>query len=232
MLSPLVLIMSTSLDQEFINQYIDKIKSVFKGQPKSYPPPQLNGKTFVFGPYPHKDSIISISKMLPAADSSELEAQQTAFVYLFEKLLDVHFFSRIRRSGRIAYNVSLNVWRHSSINYIEFFIQTSYSLQDAEDRIYKFIRNDAPNYLDSLTDEELLTVKNSLFHSLDTTKFDFWKTSDAILSQRPNFDFMPKVVEFLESLTSAQTIRAELRAILKIISDPKNGFKVIVLGKQ
>ena len=232
-LSPLVFIMSTCIDQNTISQYIYKIKSVFKGQPRYNSYPQLNERTFVFGPYLNNpNSIISISKILPSSGSSELEVQQTAFSLLFKRFFRGHFFSCLRRSDRIAYNLLLSVRRYSGINHIEFFIQTSYSLQVVEDRIYEFISKDAPDYLNLLSDRELLRIKNSLLHSLNVTNIDFRKTAVKILRRKPNFDFKPKLVKFLESLTSAQTIRAEMGAILKIISDPKNGFKMIVLGKQ
>ena len=231
-LSPSVLVMSTCLDQSVINNYIDEIKRVFKGQDEYILPTQLNGKIFFFGPYTLPDSIVSISKIIPDVVSLELEVQQRAFVLLFEKVFSGHFFSLIRTSDQMAYILHIIAGDHFGINYIEFAVQSPRSPQGIEDRIYEFIRRDASAYLDSQTDDDLLRVKDSFLHSFNFTKIDFLETAEAIISQRPSFDFIPKVVKFLESLTSAQVIRSEMKAILEIVSEPTNGFKMIIRGKQ
>jgi secreted Zn-dependent insulinase-like peptidase len=224
-LAPRVLLMCTNIDQKAIDETNKSIKSVFGGQIKENPPQDLNGRNFSFGPFPILNIVFSIIKLLSIPPGLEIE--QTSFVYLFKCIFNSFFFTSLRLKDQKAYYLKLEIYSFPDKNLIEFVIASPDPVEQIESRINRFIDTEALDHLNSLSNEELIAIKESLIETLNPTKADFTKTSELILERLPDFNFIPQVVQFLEPLKAYQ-IKEEITRILAVIADPQNGFKILI----
>jgi secreted Zn-dependent insulinase-like peptidase len=225
-LAPTLLLMSTNIDQKDIDETNKSIKSIFGGQIKENPLQDLHGRYLSFGPFPISSNVFSIIKLLPIP--SGLKVEQTSFVYLFKCIFEGFFFLSIRVKDQKAYFLHLEINSYPDNNLFEFVIASPDPVEQIEARLNRFIKTEALDYLNSLSEEEILVIKRSLIESLNPSmQADFTKTSQLILERLPDFNFIPQVIKFLEPLEVSQ-IKEEITRILTVIAEPQNGFKIFI----
>ena len=232
-LKPTMLVVGNTLRETTVRLF-DNLKMAFRGKEDrkmqafdwSYV-----GKVFERGPIAHLDNAIAIYYPI----TKETNYRVYGAVLMLNSILSQAFFDALRTREQLGYIVKMK--SHTILDSVGFMfeVQSKIDPRKLNERVHKFISEEAKAILDKLSTRELNAVKDSLFttslsrpNSLLQEAEDYWR----VITSSSDLCFEKFIsIRLYLNITPIETLKMEMINIINMMSSPKKSIAVHVWGK-